>query len=219
MKSYTICRAKQAVALCGDAKAGAWAAARSLAVDEFCWYKAGQRQATAARVLYDDEALYVQFICEDRHIYSAVTELNGPVCTDSCVEFFAMINPAKSPDYFNFEVNCCGKIHLGFGPDRHHRIVVTPALACRLKIVTSVPTATKNESPSDNGWWVAAELPLDMLSEFTGAKIAPKTGDVWRANFYRCGGKTDEQYGVWSPIKSPKADFHRPECFSEVKFA
>jgi hypothetical protein len=98
-------------------------------------------------------------------------------------------------------------------------VLSTPAQAARIKVATSVPGSTKEESPSDNGWWLAAELPWDMLSEFTGVKIAPKAGTAWRANFYRCGGKTDEQYGSWNPITSPKPDFHRPECFGNITFA
>ena len=220
MKSYTIRRAAGPVALTGDAKAGPWASAESLAVDQFPWCKGGVKEATAARVLYDARAIYVQFICQDGHISTEVRPLNGNVCCDSCVEFFATVDPAKGPDYFNFEVNCCGQIHLGFGPRRGaDRKLVAAPLASRIRVASSVPGPTKDESPDDKGWWLAAELPFDMLSEFAGVKIAPAAGSVWRGNFYRCGGKTNQQFAAWNPPGTPRPDFHCPEFFGELTFA
>ena len=38
-----------------------------------------------------------------------------------------------------------------------------------------------------------------------------------RANFYKCGDKTAHpHYLSWSPIDTPKPDFHRPEFFGEL---
>jgi len=48
--------------------------------------------------------------------------------------------------------------------------------------------------------------------------IRDRSGTVWRANFYRCGGKTDTQYACWNPIGCEKPDFHRPEFFGDLTF-
>ena len=38
-----------------------------------------------------------------------------------------------------------------------------------------------------------------------------------RANFYKCGDKTAHPHYVsWSPIDTPKPDFHRPDFFGEL---
>ena len=38
-----------------------------------------------------------------------------------------------------------------------------------------------------------------------------------RANFYKCGDKTAHpHYLSWSPIDTPKPDFHRPDFFGEL---
>jgi hypothetical protein len=219
MKSYVIQRAKQPVPLCGDPSAGPWKAAPATQIDQFCWYKAGEKQGTDVRLLYDDQAVYTQFLCQDRHIFAQVTQTNGNVCLDSCVEFFATINPEKGTDYFNLEMNCCGTRLMGFGPARRPRISIHPDQAGRIEIATSVPGPTKAESPSDHGWWAAAAIPFDFLSEFTGVKIAPKAGTKWRANFFRCGGKTDTQFACWENIPWERPDFHRPEFFGNVTFA
>ena len=166
MKSYVIRRALEPAALCGDASAGPWRAADVARIDEFPWYKGGVKQAAEARVLYDERALYLQFLCEDKHIFAEVTELNGPVSKDSCVEFFATIEPDRRSDYFNIEVNCCGTRLMKWGKERQGRKLITPQEAGRLQIVTSVAGPTKEEAPEDDGWWAAIAIPFDLLSEF-----------------------------------------------------
>lgn len=218
MKSYTIKRTTARPVLSGQIEASAWRRADVLAIDNWPWYQQGDKQPTAARVLYDDAAIYVQFQCTDRHIYSRTTELNGPVYKDSCVEFFAMVQPDVEPDYFNFEANCCGVFHVGFGPGRKDRNLISPELASQIEVAGSEPGPTRDESPNDANWWLAARLPFDTLGRFTGRAIAPKPADRWRANFYRIGGKTDVQHACWNRIEVPRADFHRPEYFGQVIF-
>jgi hypothetical protein len=218
MRHYTIKRTDVPAPLAGEVDGTPWASAEALAIDNWTWDEPGDRQATRARVLYDDEAVYVQFQCADKHIYSRTTELNGPVYRDSCVEFFAMVDPASGPEYFNFESNCCGTFHVGFGSGRHDRRLIEPDLAAAIAVATSEPRPTRDESPDDSHWWLAARLPLDVLSTFTRKTVAPRKGDVWRCNFYRIGGKTGPRHVTWSPIELPKADFHRPEFFGEVTF-
>ena len=169
-------------------------------------------------MLYRDEHLYVQFQCDDVHSYSEATELNGPVYRDSCVEMFAAPDPDSHAGYFNFEANCCGTFHLGFGHGRGDRKLIPPEPASRITVASSVPTSTKDESPDDDRWWLAVRLSFEALSELTGLDVHPKCGDVWRANFYRCGGKTDDQYACWNRIAAPAPDFHRPECFGRLRF-
>ena len=218
MRRYTIAKAAGAVPLTGDVSGTPWAAARVMRIDRYPWYGRGGKQPTAVRMLYDARALYVQFRCRDRHLSAVETRLNGDVYLDSCVELFAMPDPPAGA-YFNLEVNCCGCLHLGWGPGRAGRRLVGPEPARRLRIATSVPTATKDESPADRSWWVAAALAFRALGDFAGVKLRPRPGDVWRANCYRCGGRTDPQYAVWNPIDWPQPDYHRPEFFGELAFA
>ncbi len=216
-KKYKVHRVSAKPPLTGDVAGTVWQNAEVAKISEFPWYKSGDRQGTEVRVLYDKKAIYLQFICEDKHISSAVTELNGLVCVDSCVEFFASPHPGKL-DYFNFEANCCGVVHFGYGPIPKVRNLITPELASKIQIATSINTPTKEESPDDNGWWLAVAIPFDVLREFTGLAEAPKAGTVWRGNFYRCGGKTDDQFACWSPVVYERPNFHAPDQFGELLF-
>ena len=96
---------------------------------------------------------------------------------------------------------------------------ITSDQAAGIRIATSVPGPTKRESADDDGWWVVAVLPFDLLSEFTGRTVRPTAGDLWLANLYRCGGKTDPQYACWNPIDLPHPDFHCLKFFGELHFA
>jgi hypothetical protein len=220
-KRYVVAKITEPVPLVGDPVAVPWKKAAVLNIDQFPWYKSGDRQGTTVRLLYDDQAVYAQFICQDKHSYAVATKVNDPVYRDSCVEFFGSIDPAARPDYFNLEMNCCGTLLMGFNGSRANRAQITPELASKIKLVTSVPGPTKEESPADNGWWAAVRLPFEVISDMAGQKVRPTQGTTWRANFYRCGGKTDTQYGCWSPIdtiKYPVPDFHRPEYFGTLIF-
>jgi len=214
-KSCVIRRATGPVRLACDDPA--WSAADRLAVDEFPWYDGGKKQATQVALLYDRQCLYALFICEDRHIHAVETRPNGDVYLDSCVEMF--IRPGTGTEgYFNLEANCCGTMHLGFGPGREGRRPAPPSVFNRICLTTSVPTATREETPADDGWWLAAAVPFDAVAELAGAEVAPAIGDVWEGNFYRCGGRTDPQYACWNPIRWEKPDYHRPECFGTLVF-
>ncbi len=213
-RTYTIHRVAQPPRLA----IGGWESVEPLAIDVYPWYQAGQKQNTRVALQYDSKALYALFVCEDKHIFAVTTQANGPVCLDSCVEFFATPEPKRAEDYFNFEANCCGTMLLGWGAGRPNRKPASEAILKQIRIVTSIPGPTRGETPGDDGWWLAAAIPFAAIEQLSGQKIAPKSGDAWRANFYRCGGKTDEQYGCWNPVTSVKPDYHRPECFGTLVF-
>ena len=200
-----------------DVRRAPWTSVQGVRIACYPWYRSGRKQETVARVCYTSSALHLHFQCEDVHISARRTSLNSDVCNDSCVEFFAAV--AEDPgSYFNLEFNCCGTLHLGYGPGREGRRHITPELAGRIRVSTSVPGPTKEESTSDRGWSLAAAFPLDVLSAFAEQTICVEPGTVWRANFYRCGGVTDPQYACWAPISTPRPDFHRPEYFGRLVF-
>ena len=218
MRRYTIRPLCGPVPLVGDASHATWATARVLRLARYPWCASGRRQSTEVRMLYNRRTLYVQFRCLDRHFSAIETRLNGDVYLDSCVELFAMPHPGDGAGYVNLEVNCCGCMQLGWGAGREKRRLAEPELAGRIRIATSVPTPTKDESPSDRRWWVAVAIPFDALAELADDTVRPRAGSVWRANLYRCGGQTDPQYAVWNPIDWPHPDYHRPEFFGRLRF-
>ena len=201
--------------LCGRVTGTPWQGARVLRIDRFPWWTAGARQTAVARMLYDSRSLYVQFRCRDRHISAVETRLNGQVYLDSCAELFV----AEGHEYFNVEMNCCGTLHVGFGAGRDGRRLISPPLAGRIRVATSIGAPTKDELPGDTAWWVAAGVPFETLGALAGRTVRPRRGRPWRGNLYRCGGRTEPQHACWSPVDTPEPDFHRPEFFGRLDFA
>ncbi|MFW5798315.1 MAG: carbohydrate-binding family 9-like protein [Planctomycetota bacterium] len=216
MAEYTI-RKVDDFTVDADPDKDTWQGVPSLPIDVYRWYKSGKKQDTEVKVVYSDTAVYCLFACQDKHISAERRELNGPVCRDSCVEFFATVEPDKQPHYFNLEMNCCGQLHLGWGPERgEDRKLVSPELARKIEIASTVPGQTKTDSPEDDGWVLEVKLPFEVLRQHCGYTFTG-SGTVWKANFYRCGG-TDDQYASTFPIELPKPDFHRPEFFQPIVF-
>jgi len=216
MQTYRLRRIQNKPLLNGNLQGSPWREIEPLSVDSFPWYASGKRQRTTVKLCYDARALYLLFWCEDSHISAECTNLNDAVCRDSCVEFFCSLPPDGRPDYVNLEMNCCGVMHMGYGPDMTHRRMVTPELAAGIRVFHTVPGAPKKESPKDREWLLEVELPFKVLSDFVGHPVEPRGS--WRANFYRCGGITDAQYACWSPVGTPRPNFHQPKYFGVLEF-
>ena len=47
----------------------------------------------------------------------------------------------------------------------------------------------------------------------------PKSGVVWKANFYKIAeNSTNPHYITWSVVENDKPDFHKPEFFGKIIF-
>lgn len=215
-KKYVICRVNAEMPLDCRPWAGRWGAVKRVHVSRFPWYSKGEKQMTHAAVCYSKEALFLSFECEDRYIYAADRSTNGAVCKDSCVEFFATVPGDDS--YFNLEINCCGVIHLGYGPRQFGRELCDPAVVERIEVATTVESNGNEETFEDEGWILQVRLPFDVLAHMAGRAVEPSPGEQWRGNFYRCGGRTNAQHACWAHINTPAPDFHRPEFFGQLVF-
>jgi len=215
MKKYTVKKISAGFTTDGDILKPQWESANQLTIDNYPWYKSGLKQKTVVKMLHDDKSIFALFLCEDKHIHAERIGLNSLVCLDSCVEFFA--DPGTG-NYFNLEMNCCGTMLIGYGLDRYKRTLVSQRIADKINFFKSVPGTIKSESPDDESWFLEIEIPLSMIEELTNVKIEKLSGKSWKVNFFRCGGKTDDQYACWSPIVAPKPDYHRPEYFGDIIF-
>ncbi len=193
-----------------------WADVPAGAIDCFPWYASGVKQSTVFRAVWSPEGLSLRFDCQDRHIWSVATRTNGYVWLDSCVEFFVAPNPAKPLNYYNFEMNCVGTYLCGTHCDwaEGYRDC---SLDLGLRVATTIPGPTKNESPADDGWSLVALIPWAHF-DHDAPHLPPRPGDLWRANLYRCGGQTDTQLACWSPIDPAIRNFHSPQFFGEILF-
>jgi hypothetical protein len=216
MKRYTIVYRRRPPEL--DPRDDAcWADVPAGVIDNHPWLTGHVKRRTQFRAVWCDDALYLRYDCEDRYISAEATQTNGWVWMDSCVEFFVAPNPSKPLNYYNFEMNCVGTYLMGTHCDWGEGYL-DRSVDLGLGVATTVPGPTKAESAGDDGWRLVARIPWEHF-EPDAAHLPPKPGDLWRANFYRIGGRSEKLCATWSPIEHPRPQFHLPQFFGEIVFA
>lgn len=213
---YDIHRAAGRIVIDGKLDEPAWEQAPAVSDFHFNWWKEGAKEKTVAKVLWDDENLYVGYYCHDKHISAEVTERHGPVSNDDSVEVFISPNPAKLRNYYGFEMNVIGTMLNFIRADWYQGPFNSEPEGVRLKTSFS-GLRTKSESPSDDHWVLEIAIPFKNFIK-DAAHTPPHDGDEWRLNLNRAGGKADAQYSTWSPVKTDRPNFHVPEAFGGVRF-
>jgi|TARA_B110000438_G_scaffold269127_1_gene285255 hypothetical protein len=192
----------------------AWEAAVDVGAFEFPWWEAGEKEQTRARLLWDDEYLYVSFVCDDAYISGVHTERDSPVYDDDCVEVFTSPNPAQLKKYFNVEMNV-------LGASLEHLHPEGPGTKSdwdpEVKIATTVDGTLNDDTDRDRHWVLEAAIPFSSFAEIA-VNTPPLDGDEWRMNLNRLGGKTNKQASQWSPGDPRKFSFHAPQYFGRVRF-
>ena len=161
------------------------------------------------RVARTKEALVVDFRVSGLDLRAQNTEDNGRQWEDSCVEVF--IQDPEKADYYNFEINALGKVLACYGPVREGR---TRRPQEQMKKILRFGHLEGGPLDKDGiqTWRVGVVIPFELIG------LHPDNlPHSIRANFYKCGDKTAHPHYVsWSPIDTPKPDFHRPDFFGEL---
>lgn len=102
---YEVKRASGRIVIDGKPDEKAWEAA-PVAELVFAWEsQTGAKQKTAARLLWDDNFLYVSYDCEDAEITARYQERDEPVYLDDAVEIFVNPRPSQTGAYYGLEMN------------------------------------------------------------------------------------------------------------------
>jgi len=219
MQHYVIRKAPIAPELAGHWDDPIWADVPALNIDRFHEAGSDHRPVTRAKVVYDEEAVYVIFRVEDRYVRCVDTNRNGNMCQDSCVEFF--VEPVAGRGYFNFEINCGGTILAHYnaqsGSIRYDPVELDERRLDRIKIFHSMPKVVEPEIADPVSWLLEFRLPYEVMEAYVGP-ISRKQGATWRANFYKCGDQTSQpHWAMWNEIPG-ELGFHKPEHFAPLRF-
>jgi len=181
------------------------------------------RQATAVKLLWDDEYLYAGFQCEDTDAWSSFTEHDDPLYEEEVVELF--IDPTGrlrlyyelqvSPRNVGFDsliLNDGGRLGEGRGPNFQGLTMWTCHGLKHEVVVRGDPT---QRGTNDDGWTVELAIPFAQL--ISAPHIPPRPNDVWRANLYRIDhARGYSEFSAWSPTEM--RDFHVTEAFGRLVF-
>jgi hypothetical protein len=183
-----------------------------IGIDCINWSKFNYKPETHVKLVHFTDGLYLHFKVYESNIKASVLRDNGPVYTDSCVEFF--IDPVGDGLYYNFEFNCIGSVLLGFGSSRHGRELASEAILSQIKRLPSIGNYSISEIPGPEWWNLQVFIPFPCFFRHQITNL----GSCVRGNFYKCGDLTKTpHYLTWNPVNSITPDFHRPECFGRLK--
>lgn len=198
---------------------GIWENIPVINIAKYPWDENGYKPRVEAGVFYTDTHLHLRFKAYESKIRAECRDLNDMVCRDSCMEFFFNPNPGNDDRYLNFEINPIGSLLLYIGKDRYGR---TPAVTQKdLKAFNILTSVARETLEAYNGpyWEVTWRIPFDYLERYYG-KLDFCAGKRMKANFYKCGDKTEfPHYACWNNIVIDTPDFHRPEFFGDLVLA
>lgn len=215
--TYAIYRAGTAIKIDGRLDEPAWVAAPDMGDFHFTWYERGEKERTIAKMLWDDDYLYIAHICQDAHITARHTEHDAPIPEDDCFEVMLAPKPERPKHYFNIEWNLLGGYvdgHRTDGPEGPR----VPWDAHGLHIAGTYQGTLNEDSDSDAYWIAEVAIPFSNFREEM-PHTPPRPGARWNLNLNRHGGDTNMQYSQWSPGDTDTPAFHTPHRFGIVTFS
>jgi hypothetical protein len=168
---------------------------------------------TEARLLYDDEYLYVAFRLDDENVWATMRNRDDHLWHEEVVEVFIQPDPAH-PAYVEFEVNPLGTMIDIFLLDRRKPLPYASWNSARLRWAVQV-NGTVDGEPGDAGWTCEIAIPHEDLA--MAPHVPPRPGDRWRLNLYRVERRPAPAALAWSPTRAN--DFHLPDRFGEIVFS
>jgi hypothetical protein len=196
--------------------------------------KAKPRFRTRAKMLWDDNYLYVFAELEEPHVWGTLAKKNDIIFYDPDFEVF--IDPdGDNHHYYEFEMNALNTIweltldkpYMDGGPAKLGTNL--PGL----KSAVAIHGTLNNPADTDKGWSVEIAFPFKDLATYADAIPCPPTdGDQWRLGFSRVEWLIDiidnkyrkvpreahaEDNWVWSP--QGIVNMHRPERWGYVQFS
>lgn len=167
------------------------------------------QQATTAKLLWNNNNLYVCFKCIDTYINATMTGYNDKLYEEEIVEVLVDDN-RDMKTYIELEVNPLNAIlHYSIHNNLKGNILRYGRVNQKVKSAVLIDELRGT-------WSVELEIPF---SEFnTAPNIPPQKGDRWLINLHRIDRPKDkkEQYMSWSP--TGKDNFHMPDKFGELIF-
>jgi hypothetical protein len=177
-----------------------------------------EREHTEVMLWYDDEALYLGWICKDVDIQATFTNRDSHFWEEEVVECF--ITQKQLGEYFELQWNPLGGVFDATITNQLDRNGISTNFegdwkytAKNMTSAVKVIGTVNNSNDRDELWQVEVRLPFADLGQ-----KRPQPGDVWRGNFYRFDrtkGQPVQELG-WSPTRLKS--FHQPSRFGYIEF-
>lgn len=184
-----------------------------LSLNKINWPEFPYRPEVTLFLGWETNRLHLLYRVKESSFRALVTLDNGPVCTDSCVEFFFM-RPGDR-EYINLELNALGTVHIMTGTGRENRQALSEEKKKGLAIGSSHGSGPQPLTEEETYWELAVTLPMERLYGFR----EDLSEFSLMGNFYKCGDCLSRPHFLsWAPVKTDKPDFHTPQFFREIHF-
>ncbi len=166
----------------------------------------------SVRMAWENQLLHLRYQVREPQLRRMVTEHNGRVWEDSCVEAF--LQREGQAAYVNVECSASLSMLVGRGEGRANRMLFPPDFMQTIDHTVEILENSNKQSR----WTLQVSLPLDLLG-------LVKPGEDLRSvqlkgNFYCCGDKhAVPHFLAVSEIGTLKPDFHAPSYFTPIRFA
>jgi hypothetical protein len=239
-RTYVCLRAPERPAIDGRLDDAAWrsAAWTEPFVDIEGPLRPAPRHGTRAKMLWDDDHLYLAAALEEPDVWATLRERDSVIYQDNNFEVF--LDPdGDSHRYYELEVNALGTVWdlLLLKPYRDTLGAATTAWdVAGLQVAVAVDGTLNRPGDVDRGWSVEVALPWRVLREFAPGKRPPAPGEHWRVNFSRVewrlapDGASGYRKLAAAPAERPVpdnwawspqglVDMHYPEMWGFVQFS
>lgn len=226
LHTYKIRKARSALTIDGKLDDADWKKAKL--TDTFVIYTDGSapKFQTQAKMLWDDEYLYIAFIMNDEDVWAEMkTWQPGDkcLCSEEVAEVF--IDPdGDGLMYTEIEINPFGTL-MDLYLDKEFAKGGKANLEWQfkgLKIGVKVDGTLNKISDVDKKWICELALPFKTMAFTSSSRnFPPKNGDTWRLNLYRYNydrkGDKLKELTAWN-MTDNKRGFHAPDRFGHVVF-
>ncbi len=175
----------------------------------------GAKQRTTARLLWDDQFLYVGYDCDDADIVAHYDQRDDPTYRDDAVEIFINPNPANQ-NYFGLEMNAKAVLYDYFAgfPTAHLKRIDFKGVQLAVH-----HRGTLNQTGDrDQGWSLEVAIPWSNFEELA-RKTPPEAGASWTINLNRWDGvEPARRLSQWSDSALPAPNPHNPGRFGRITF-
>ncbi len=173
---------------------------------------------TVARMLWDDENLYVNVTAHDVDLRGTLKGQFARLWTEDAVELF--LKPPAGEGYYEFEMSPTNVLlDLEIPVGRHTSYEQRASWESHARLAVAVTGTLEQPDDVDESYRLVMAIPWKGLTY--GGKAAPKPGEKWRFIFARCD--LSKAYGdkqeLSACIRLPKIDFHAFELYPQMEFA
>jgi hypothetical protein len=213
---YVVHRAVAPIVIDGRIEPQEWSQASPAIEFIFPWdSQTGTKQRTHARLLWDDQYLYVAYECDDADIVALAQGHDEFVYRDDTVEIFLNVKPSQTVAYYCLEINALGTIMDYVCVDAQYYMRRFDLEG--VKVGIQIDGTLNMRGDKDHGWSVELAIPW---KNFEAMAPPPHVGTVFTAELNRWDGiEPNRRLSVWV---DPKLDWphpHAPKQFGELVFA